>query len=224
MLRAYLPWLILLAVTAGSGVAAGKLGNRWGAPPDMHAAADRLSRLPAECGEWQLVDERPLDEALVEMLQCAASTNRAYRNRASGETVHVSLIVGPPGPTSVHTPEICFSSQGYHIDIPAERRTFATTAARRNGDAAAPVDEFWQTTFAPDRRQPDRLVACYSWCDGRRWLAPDHPRFAFGGFPFLYKMQLATKVSTETEKDTDPCGDFLKALLPALVQSGFYSG
>ncbi|HVX15445.1 MAG TPA: exosortase-associated EpsI family protein [Pirellulales bacterium] len=223
MSRAYLPWLILFAATAGSGAAAGKLGNRWGTPPDMSAAAERLARLPAECGEWQLVDERPLDEGLIEMLQCAASTNRTYRNRSSGETVHISLIVGPPGPTSVHTPEICFSSQGYHIDVPAERRRFSTTGKPGDGGAASPANEFWQTTFAPDNRQPDRLVACYGWCDGRRWLAPDHPRFAFAGAPFLYKMQLAMKISIESEKEGDLCGDFLRSLLPALAASGFYT-
>src|SRR6185312_7441852 len=124
MFRPYIPWLIVFALTAVSGAAAGVLGNRWGTPPDLRAAAVRLDRLPADLGEWRLIDESPLDESLVEMLQCIGSTNRTYHNRRSGETVHMSLIVGPPGPTSVHTPEICFSSQCYHVVAAAERRAY----------------------------------------------------------------------------------------------------
>ena len=217
MLRPFVPWLIVFAVTAGTGAVAGALGNRWGAPPDVQAAAGRLDRLPAEAGDWQLVDELPLDQDLVEMFQCIGSTNRTYRNRQSGETVHLSLIVGPPGPTSVHTPEICYSSQGYHVDVPAERRKYPT----KNSEATV-ANEFWKTTFAPDGRRPTRLIAYYSWCDGQTWRAPDRPRFAFGGLPYLYKVQLATKIMPRADEDRDPCDDFLRALLPALSQSGFY--
>jgi hypothetical protein len=225
MFRPYIPWLIAFALTAGSGAVAGALGNRWGTPPDMHAAVDRLGRLPAEFGDWQLVDESPLDEQIVEMLQCAGSTNRTYRNRRSGETIHMSLIVGPPGPTAVHTPEICFSSQGYHVDVPAERRKYAD---RSSGSAPQPglptaTNDFWKTTFVPDHGPPLQLVAYYSWCDGRNWLAPGRPRFAFGGLPYLYKLQLAAKVTPHTGEDREPCDDFLRELLPALTRAGFYA-
>jgi hypothetical protein len=232
MFRPYLPWLIVLAVTAGTGAVAGTLGNRWGTPPDMQTAAGRLARLPAEFGDWQLVDETPLEEHVVRILQCVASTNRAYRNQVSGETVHISLTLGPPGPTSVHSPEVCFSSQGFHVEFPAKRRSFSirpTQNTETGSDhldkqpvAAFQQDAFWKTTFVPDRRESTRLIVYYGWCDGRGWLAPDYPRFAFGGLPYLYKVQLATKVATHVQQDVDPCDDFVRALLPALSQSGFY--
>ncbi|HXT60353.1 MAG TPA: exosortase-associated EpsI family protein [Pirellulales bacterium] len=224
MFRPYIPWLIVFALTAVSGAAAGVLGNRWGTPPDLRAAAVRLDRLPADLGEWRLIDESPLDESLVEMLQCIGSTNRTYHNRRSGETVHMSLIVGPPGPTSVHTPEICFSSQGYHVVAAAERRAYAGASSEPSAQTESPAatNEFRKTAFAPDQGPPALLIAYYGWCDGRAWLAPERPRFAFGGLPYLYKMQLAAKIVRRTDEDGDPCDAFLRELLPELARTGFY--
>lgn len=239
-MRPYLSLLLVLALTAGSGALAGVLGSRWQAPPDTLDAAARLDRLPATFGEWELIDEMPFEESAAVILECARSSNRSYRHRESGETVHMAIFVGPPGPTSVHTPEICYSSQGFHLASSGQRRKYRPTAseaapadaanarspsvATANGPGGAANHEFRKTVFLPDVRRPLKLIVYYGWCSGRLWQAPEQPRFSFGGLPYLYKIQLAAQVVTRLDQeDADPCDEFLGDFLPALAHSGFYS-
>ncbi len=237
----YFSWLIVLAFTAGSGALAGVWGHRWQAPPDIGDAAARLDRLPAAFGNWQLVDETPFEESAAAMLECARSSNRSYRHLESGETVHMATFVGPAGPASVHTPEICYSSQGFHLAVAGRPCKYGTSpTATKPVDAADPASpplgtvntetggaakhEFRKTVFLPDIHRPVKLIVYYSWCDGRLWQAPDQPRFSFGGLPYLYKIQLAAQVVTRLDQeDSDPCDAFLRDFLPVLADNGFYS-
>lgn len=215
-------WLIVLVLTVASGAVAGVFGSRW-TPRDMAEAAQRLDRLPNEFGQWELIDEMPFEDEVAAMLQCVRSTNRSYRHRESGDTVHVAIFVGPPGPASVHTPEICYSSQGCHLAAAGERRRFPAAAAA-DGRPSSGGHEFRKTVFLPDIRQPMKLIVYYGWCDGRWWQAPDQPRFAFGGAAYLYKLQLAAQIVPRLDKDDDdPCKDFLREFLPALSGAGFYA-
>jgi hypothetical protein len=228
LIKPYLPWLLVLVLTTGSGTVAGRLTNRWGPPPDRAAAAERLARVPDTFGDWRLLVEAPLEEGVAEMLQCAGWRNRSYRNRQTGDTVHVSILLGPPGPISVHTPEVCFTSQGHHLAGPAVARSYLvsseTPADRSNGPDPRPIAQFWKATFDPDLGESTTLIAYYGWCDGRSWRAPRHARLAFGGLPYLYKMQLATKVARRPGHQlADPCDDFLRQFVPALDRSGFYA-
>lgn len=215
-LRPFLPWLLAAALTIGSGVVAGSFDGRWGPPPQLSAAAARLANVPKEFGDWSLQSDEPIDPQLTEMLQCAGGFNRSYRNRRTGDTIHMAMVLGLPGPISVHTPEVCYSSQGYHVEIPAQRISF-----RAVGAATAQV---WKTTFAPDALSPEKLLAYYSWYDGTSWSAPEHARLAFGGRPFLFKLQLAAKFVTPTNAQTEhaPGDDFLAQFYPALSNAGFY--
>lgn len=226
-IKPYLPWLFVLALTTGSGAAAGLLTNRWGTPADMAAAAERLARVPDEFGDWRLLVEAPLEPEVIEMLQCEGWRSRAYRNLQTGDTVHISILLGPPGPISVHTPEVCFTSQGHHLSGPAVPRSYAAPPAGEatapSSSRARPAAKFWKTTFDPVVGEATTLIAYYSWCDGDSWQAPRHARLAFGGLPYLFKMQLATHVVRRPgHESTDPCDDFLKQFVPALDRAGFY--
>jgi uncharacterized protein DUF3485 len=222
-------WLLVLALTAGSGVVAGKLTNRWGTPPDMAEAAARLACVPDEFGEWRLSAEVPLEPGVAEMLECAGWRNRCYRNRQTGDTVSMAILLGPPGPISVHTPEICFSSQGHHVAVAADPRSYPaareSSRDRTGGPAPSPAAQFRKTTFDPVGGEKTTLIAYVGWCDGRSWQAPAHPRLAFGGLPYLYKLQLAAKaVRRPGHESVDPCDEFLRQFAPALEQAGFYAG
>ncbi|HJT30468.1 MAG TPA: exosortase-associated EpsI family protein [Pirellulales bacterium] len=209
--RRYILLLFAFVLTLGSGYLPGALARLRGGD-SMSAAVDQLAETPQEFGPWQAQAELSLEPRLVEMLQCAGSVYRSYRNRETGDTVTLTLLVGPPGPTAVHTPEICFSSQGYHVESSPVRKKIELP-----GNASA---EFWEVTFVPDQPDPagpQRLTAWHSLSDGGAWTAPDYPRLVYATRPYLMKMQLASLASPESG---DPCRSFLEAFLPALKRAG----
>ena len=96
----------------------------------------------------------------------------------------LAVIVGPPGPISVHTPEICYSGAEY-TQIGERQAVFL-------GDGGA-KQSAWLTQFP---RTTSRGMACvyYAWSDGGNWKAADQPRVSFAGRPLLYKFQLAVQM------------------------------
>ena len=212
--------LFALALTAAlilsSGVAAGVLANRWSEPETLRTAAESLAAVPKICGSWQLLSQTELEPELVEMLSCSGYLNRSYRHVGTRDTVHVAIVIGPPGPIAVHTPEICYATQGFRLEQPPQRRSLELPEGQRA--------ELTYTSFVPETPGPDdtgTLIAYHAFSDGGAWQAPAYPRFAFGGRPYLMKLQLAGLASAESEQGlSDPCRDFLEAFLPTLAQAG----
>lgn len=205
--RRYSLLILAVSLTLGAGYLPAALARLRGGD-SMAAAVEQLAQTPAEFGPWQLQAELSLEPHLLETLQCAGSVYRSYRNRETGDTVTLTLLVGPPGPTAVHTPEICFSSQGYHVESSAVRKKVDLP-----GNASA---EFWEVTFEPDQPDPAgprRLTAWHALSDGGAWSAPDYPRLVYATRPFLRKLQLASLAGPESG---DPCRSFLEEFLPAL--------
>jgi hypothetical protein len=148
----------------------------------------------------------------IDMLQCSGYIHRTYVHRKTGQAVNVAVLVGPPGPTSVHIPEICYSSEGYDIQGASQRFDVPQSGAE--------ADEFWGVTFRSLNQSIGLLQVGYGWSDGGRWVAPDHPRISFGRRPLLYKLQLAVVCPTSTDiRHYDVCRDFLADFLPVLQQS-----
>jgi hypothetical protein len=193
----------LTAVSLLVGVVHGRLTNRWGPQPDMEEASRRLESMPEDIEGWHCDPHSPpLDERVKEMLQCQGSLNRVYENVKTGQTVSVVVLLGPAGPISVHTPEICYSSQDYQI---ASDRVAYTIDSQQ---------DLWDLRLkAKEGGAPLRVL--YAWTNDGNWDATANPRFAFGGRPLLYKIQLAGPVPNETS-DQDACRDFLDAFLPVL--------
>lgn len=207
---------VVAAIVISSGFAAGKVANRWSEPAELNEVAKALATLPETCGAWRLLSETEIDPEIIEMLACSGYVNRSYRRQGAHETVHVAIVVGPPGRIAVHTPEICYASQGFHLEQPPVRRSFELPDGTRG--------EFTHTSFLPDALGPEaepRLIAYHAFSDGGAWQAPEHPRFAFGGRPYLMKLQLAGRTKAESAQSlSDPCRDFLEAFLPALKRAG----
>lgn len=204
-----LAYALFVALTLVSGGVAGWLDNRWGPPVDLLAAGKRLDRVPNRFGDWVLENARPLDSEVAEVLQCSGSTQRVYRNQKTGETATVALIVGPPGPTSVHTPEVCYSSRDY--------KTISGPKKFRVGTAGAVDASFWGMELEATSLEGGKLSVAYAWNDERGWVAAERPRFEFGGAGLLYKLQLAAPLSDRDQPErTDPCQKFLREFLPAL--------
>jgi len=193
--------LLGLLLTAATGYAYGRLSQRWGPSVDMVAAGDHLRTLPRQVGDWRMLNEQELEESVAKMLECAGSVTRDYINQKTGDKVTMFIVVGPPGPIAVHTPEVCYSSRQYKITEKRQRATFAAAGARPN--------TLWQTTMQSKRIATDNLRVYFGWSQGDRWEAASNPRYRFGADPMLYKIQIAGLLDVD---GTDPCRQFLESL------------
>jgi EpsI family protein len=108
--------LRLLAVAVALLVPALVLA-RWAlATASGHRGEPQLT-LPAVVGEWQLVEERPLDEDALELIDPDAYTMRLYAAPGRAPVwVYVGLYVARSGSgKGHHDPEVCYPAQGWEI-------------------------------------------------------------------------------------------------------------
>ncbi len=195
-----------LGLTLATGVVYGRWTHRWGPPADLQAAAKQLEEFPRQIGDWKLSEETPLADAIIQTLECAGYVNRVYVHQSTGQLIRLAVIVGPPGPTAVHTPEICYSSRAYEISKSREKAIM--------GPPGASANSFWKTTLKSRNVGAEQLQVYYGWSIGDNWQASRSPRFEFGGNPLLYKIQLAGEIGDLSNRElADPCRDFLDALL-----------
>ncbi|MEX2175677.1 MAG: exosortase-associated EpsI family protein [Pirellulaceae bacterium] len=203
--------------TLGSGWLHGEMTDRSKDAATLRSAAKNLQgALPSQLGPWRLAKTQEIDEAVAKILQCAASHHAVYTNDQTGNSVQVALVAGPSGPISVHTPEICYSSQDY--EMAAQRQEM--TIKDRNGTSHT----FWNLRANSRHETKPSIRAIYGWSDGRAWRAVGSPRFAFAGLPVLYKLEISgPPLADASQPETDPCHDFLTRFLadlsPRLVRS-----
>jgi hypothetical protein len=203
-----------LAITLVTGLVYGRWTQRWGPTPSLEAAAKRVTALPLEVGAWRMLEERAMPQLVLDTLQCAGHTHRTYVNRDTGETVRIAMIVGPSGPTSVHIPEICYSSRAYEITEPREERFFGP------GPGGGGSHSLWSLRFKSQNAGVGQLQVYYGWSTGDLWVASQSPRFEFGGSPLLYKIEVSAEMGpAEDGSGNDPCKSFINALLQTYWQS-----
>lgn len=202
-------WLVLVVgvgIVLSGGMLYGHYSQRWGPPADLVAAGSHLESFPRQIGKWQLVEEFPMGDSTLEMLECAGYVNRRYVSQETGKTVNIAVIVGPPGPTAVHTPEICYSSRAYELQ---DQRRVVVIDSDADGEHS-----FWNVNFKTRDVLADELCVYYAWSRGERWEASKSPRVEFAAAPLLYKMQISGFVTPATRTvDSDPCHQFLDDLL-----------
>ena len=203
---------VLIALTLLSGVLHGRMSNRWGQASRLAEAGSLLLGLPAEIGDWQQIgDSHQLSGEAAAVLECSGYVIRNYIHRDTRESVTVGLIVGPSGPMSVHTPEVCYSSREFPMIAGPERQVLKTADGVQH--------ELWRTTHKSVRLEGTALLVYYGWNDGTRWTAAEHPRFAYAGKPYLYKLQLAVPAPLAASGDYEDAGlRFLRDFLPVAKQ------
>lgn len=209
MKRLYILLGVVLAValTVSSGVLQGRMRNRWGPSPDTLRAADKLAEVSPQFGDWRLRSSGKLGDTSEKMLECAGYFIRNYQNQATGDLVSVTLLLGPPGPISVHTPEICFPSRNYKV---LGKREQVAIHGADGGD-----DQFWALGYKANNLRGDMLRVYYAWSPGNRWSATGDPRFKYAGQPYLYKIQLSAPLPAGADLQADdPCKKFLEDFLP----------
>jgi hypothetical protein len=150
------------------------------------------------------------------MLQCSDFINRQYLDQTTGQTVSVFVVLGPAGPVSVHTPDVCYSSVHYQVLGPRQ--------AVEVRDAAGGQTEFWAVTLESTRIDKSLLRVHYAWSPDGRWTAPQNPRFSCAGLPYLLKVQVAASLPAGTDlAQDDPCQSFLEDFVPVFIQHVFAS-
>ena len=200
--------MILAGVTLFGGVLQGRIGRRWGRPQEFQVLAARLRELPTKIGSWRTRASPPLPPAAEAELECAGYVCRQYENRNTREIVTVAVLLGPAGPISVHTPDVCYPSQDYSV-LESKRIPFDGSGGSR--------DELWATSLRPTNLTASSLRVYYGWSTGGSWSAPRDARFAFAGESHLYKIQVVGPLPSPSDKKaSDACRTFLKEFLPAV--------
>lgn len=199
---------VLVAATAGSGLVQGRLSRRWQTPEDYAPAVKSVADLPKQVGDWEMVEERKLADNVCEMLECMNYVYRTYKHVHSGESVTMALLLGPPGPISVHTPEICYPAKNYKIKADRKKVVIRT----RDGKE----DAFWTLDLQSKGVHGTGLRVAYAWRGNAEWDASEQPRFAYLAKPYLYKIQLAAESRAGAPIENDAVSRFLADLLPAL--------
>ena len=204
MIVAYVTAMVILLVGA---VAQGKLSNRWGLAVDSSDEKAILNAIPRSFGDWETREEPALPPAALQILECEAAVNRVYFNRRTGTSVVLTVLLGPPGPLSVHTPEICLSSRDYvQVGPPEKLKLFS----------GATESEYQRAAFRPTLPTAPYLEILYGWNDRSGWRAPDSPRFTYAGKPLLYKVQVASQLwANVTSGENGAAAEFLKGFVEA---------
>ena len=189
----YLPMSLCLGLIAISAIVHGATTHRWGA---MAGNDPRIAELHAE--PIQLDDyEFEIIPSDMPVMEKSIATCRSYRSVSRNQRVSVSIISGPPGAVSTHTPEVCYPSSGYKMVRDVKRESIELP----NGSTAHYyVAEFEKRTTTSVDRQRVR----WAWMGSNgQWQAPDRPRFAFLNVPDLAKIYIVTPESEENSSPED---------------------
>jgi hypothetical protein len=193
--------IAVLALTLFAAVAHGVATNRWnGGDP-----APTIPDVPKQFGNWVGEDEESnIDDPAL------ANITRTYTHKSSGRVFVISLTVGHPGLTAVHTPDYCYRGGGYEMTEAIVRR-------------AADANAFWTTTFRKSTASgTEQLRIFWAWSAGGAWAAPDYPRLHFMGKPSLYKLYVVAPSGAEALAGKDAALDeFMTAFLAVLDKSLF---
>jgi hypothetical protein len=159
--------IAVFVVIATTAVAHGVVTNRWNGGDALPV----LPEIPKQFGDWIGEDLKSdvSDPGI-------AHLSRRYTHAASGRSFVISLSLGHPGLTAVHTPEYCYTGSGYEMEGAITRFTVRQPAA-----------EFWTTAFQKPGGA-DALRIYWAWSAQGAWRAPGYPRLAFLGQRSLCKL------------------------------------
>jgi hypothetical protein len=194
-------------LTLLSGGINGYISQRWGYGEEMDSAAHRVNAMPLQFGPWKAEKLTKLGDGAEKMLRCAGNVVGAYRHEATGEQVSVVMMVGPAGPLSVHTPEVCYRASNYSVHGNKQQLQIV--------DDEGEAHNFLSITLRENSAANRLLRVYYSWNRDQQWTSPESPRTTFAGAPMLYKIQVATHVD-EGGPPSDAGERFLKVALPLI--------
>ena len=203
--------IVILVVTVAVTINAGSLSGRWRTFAGLDEARTALKALPMQIGDWLAEKEGELDTTSITMLRIQDSyVCRTYRNTITQAVVHLTIMVGPTGIITVHTPEICFGGKDYDKD---GTRTRIRINVQREEDEID--DFFWRTNFTGRSLDTNnRISFYYAVSPGDTWNAVEVPRATYQTYRFVYKLQAEALTGTDGSGDT--VKNFLEDCLPTI--------
>lgn len=197
-----------VALVIGAGLVHGSWTNRWRLSSQLSETALRLESLPMKIGDWAGIPT-PIPESEKKIAGAIGCLTRQYTNSKTGDAVSVMLICGLPGNIVNHTPDVCYTGNGYSLESPGAFQTsfgdppksaeFLTSIATRRGSAPSTLRIFW------------------SWNDSNGWRTPEAPYRTFAAAPALYKLYVVRETAGETiSAEDDPSQNLLASLLLAI--------
>jgi hypothetical protein len=215
-MKRFLPAIVALLGLVAYGVAEGLWTHRWFASTALAEAAARLQQLPQSVADWQGNDQE-LDARQVIQAEMTGYVMRRYVQQRTGASVMVLLVCGRPGPTSLHSPEICYPGAGFTPAAAPVRKAFEASASGSLGD-------FWAGQFQKAGPAPEALRIFWSWNGAGTWEAADTPRLHFAHHRALYKLYVIRQLPRPDEPlAQDPTLDFLDHFLPQVQRTLFPS-
>lgn len=190
---------------------AGMLLGRWRTHAGLDEARSALKTLPMQIGDWLADEEGKLDAASVKMLRIQNSyVFRSYRNTVTQAVVHLTIMAGPSGIITVHTPEVCFGGKNYEKD--ATRNRVRINVHREENEVD---DFFWQVNFTGRSLDTNnRISFYYAVSPGDTWNAVESPRATYQSYRFVYKLQ--AEAYSGTDDSNDNVRAFLEDCLPTI--------
>lgn len=185
----------------------GRLSNRWGTNAPLAASSvNLLTQIPRDFGDWKFQEDLPLSAAVQDVLQCASHVNYVFVNKISGEQIGATVLLGPSGPLTVHTPEICLSAADY-------TQVGKSQIVALNHDDRY-LGTFYRAIFRSQSPNVPSLEIFWGWNDGTGWNAPDNPRLNYGGVAALYKLQVAAQLwPNVAEGEEGTAAQFVRSFL-----------
>ena len=204
---------IVSVVTVAVTYFSGSLFGRWGTFKGLSEAREALKSLPLQIGAWHAEEEGELDKAAVTMLRIQDSyIYRRYEHTETKAVVHVTIMVGPTGRVTVHTPEVCFGGKDYEKESTRSSVSIPVQLLESGNEIA---DSFWRISFiGRSLDTKNRISFYYAVSTGDVWSAVETPRSTFQTYRFVYKIQ--AEAYSESGDGGDNVKKFLDDCLPTI--------
>ncbi len=205
-------WPATFLLIVAFGVGEGVWTNRWSLMDGPEQASAKLVAVPQIVGDWEGKDQE-LDPRQIARAEISGYLMRQYTHRATGATMQVLLVCGRPGPTSLHTPDICYAGAGY-----AQAGALVPQVVEGAGSPAG----FWTGRFDKPGPQPESLRIYWAWNATGAWSASDNPRWEYAHHRFLYKLYVVRPLTKADEPlADDPTPEFMRVFLPEVQKCLF---
>lgn len=200
---------VLLLIGA---VVHGATTHRWASFRPGAQRSEKLQSYIVETGDYQS-EEIPNDQPLKEK---SVATSRRYFSPTRNQYAIVTMITGPAGSVTTHTPDVCYPASGYKQLKPIRRETLDLPGQSK---AAYYVADFEKKTTTSVERYRVRWM----WSNDGSWKAPDHPRFTYLDLADVAKLYIVTPIGEgEPQEDSLASRQFITAVL--VQYSGLFAG
>ncbi len=199
---------LIVVLTTISGYMQGTMKRRWGAFEFEKIAVARLHEFPKNLGTWETFQEGELNDAAIHLLQPLGYLVRTLKSPTTSSPISMTLLIGPPGPTGAHTPEVCVSGIGYEKLGLTEKLTVS------HPDHPEFEGTFWVASFRSKGYDRHILREYWAWSTGGPWEAAPSARMGYARFPYLYKIQMGCRLPAGSDiASDDPVVDLLHFVL-----------